>query len=139
MHHDFSRRPSRAPVSDINVAPLIDLAFALLIIFMITTPLLEDTLAVDLPVTDEVRAEDPEMGVERITIDRDGAYFWDGVPVTEEEIDDRMASLAAAGANPVLHIRGDRTVPYQRVVTVINLAKKNRLGRLSLDTQIGVE
>lgn len=139
MSHDFSRRPSRAPVSDINVAPLIDLAFALLIIFMITTPLLEDTLAIDLPVTEAVSPEDHELGVERITIDREGAFFWDGEEVTEEEMDARMRSLAAAGANPVLHIRGDRTVPYQRVVTVINLAKKNRLGRLSLDTQIGVE
>ena len=74
---DFKRQEQLDAISDLNVTPLIDLAFSLLIIFMITTPLMEQSIRVDLPDQSEQAAVDPdEQQVEVIAIKATGAYFW---------------------------------------------------------------
>ena len=77
MARDFKRANKLAVISDLNVTPLIDLAFSLLIIFMITTPVIEQYNRIDLPdQTTNEKQPPPEMDDQFITIDSDGAYHW---------------------------------------------------------------
>lgn len=123
-------------VSEINVTPLIDLAFALLIIFMITAPLLQQSIDIQVP-TDSPRAQaesPPEMIL--LAIDPTGQFFWATDPVSDGEMDARLQLVAmGTGPQPVVQVRADASIAYQRVVDLLDLVKKNGLNRLSLETR----
>jgi len=124
-------------MSEINVTPLIDLAFALLIIFMITTPLLEQTIPLNLPLdTQAPPIERGELEFQVISIDRQGQIFWGEDPVTQVKLSDLLGTLKAQGNPPVLSIRADRSLQYQKVIDVIDIIKQNKLSKISLDTQV---
>ncbi len=136
MARNFHRKDRLAALTEINVTPLIDLAFALLIIFMVTTPLLEQTIDVNLPIeTSKPQLESRET-FQTITIDRDGNYFWSEQNVTREQLGDLLDTLAADTEPPVLSIRADARLPYQQVVTVIDMIKQRNLSKISLDTRV---
>ncbi len=124
-------------MSEINVTPLIDLAFALLIIFMITTPLLEQTIPLDLPLEDQkAQPSDEQMEFQTISIDKDGQIFWAKEAVSLDTLDRYLKNLSNRQNQPVISIRADRSVPYQRVIDVIDQVKQNDLTRIDLDTQV---
>ncbi len=136
MARQFHRKDRLSALTEINVTPLIDLAFALLIIFMITTPLLEQTIAVDLPMeTAKTQPQDRE-DFQSVAIDREGRYYWGEQAVSAEQLGDLLDSLAADPAPPVLSIRADASLPYQRVITLIDMVKLRKLSRISLDTKV---
>ena len=137
MARDFKRKNKVAVISDLNVTPLIDLAFSLLIIFMITTPVIEQYNRIDLP--DQPSEQDqplPEIDDEFITIDAEGTYHWGQVKVSKDELEERLDRIAASsGEQPVIHLRGDRSLRYQKIFDVINMLKARNLTKLSLDTK----
>lgn len=137
MARTFHKRKNLGALTEINVTPLIDLAFALLIIFMITTPLIEQRIDIDLPQeSQKPQRVDAEKMVQTIAIDRQGLYLWGSEPVNKAELDQRLARLASLPKPPILSIRADRRVPYQKVITVIDLIKRRQLTQISLDTQV---
>ncbi|WP_269540137.1 ExbD/TolR family protein [Cerasicoccus fimbriatus] len=137
MARTFRRKQSMEAVSEINVTPLIDLAFALLIIFMITTPLLEQTIPLNLPKEDQRdQAARPDMEVQVISIDEEGQVWWGKEPVSLAKLDDMLNGLSTRAEPPVLSIRGDASIHYQRIIDVLNLVKKHKLTRISLDTAV---
>ncbi|HBJ60843.1 MAG TPA: biopolymer transporter ExbD [Opitutae bacterium] len=137
MARDFKRKNKLAVISDLNVTPLIDLAFSLLIIFMITTPVIEQYNRIDLP--DQPSEQDqplPEIDDEFITIDAEGTYHWGQLKVSKDELEERLDRIAASsGEQPVIHLRGDRSLRYQKIFDVINMLKARNLTKLSLDTK----
>ena len=137
MARDFKRKNKLAVISDLNVTPLIDLAFSLLIIFMITTPVIEQYNRIDLP--DQPSEQDqplPEIDDEFITIDAEGTYHWGQVKVSKDELEERLDRIAASsGEQPVIHLRGDRSLRYQKIFDAINMLKARNLTKLSLDTK----
>jgi biopolymer transport protein ExbD len=137
MARDFKRKNKLAVISDLNVTPLIDLAFSLLIIFMITTPVIEQYNRIDLP--DQPSEQDqplPAIDDEFITIDAEGTYHWGQVKVSKDELEERLDRIAASsGEQPVIHLRGDRSLRYQKIFDVINMLKVRNLTKLSLDTK----
>ncbi len=137
MARSFLRKNKLAVISDLNVTPLIDLAFSLLIIFMITTPVIEQYNRVDLPNQQStVRQPPPPVEDKYITIDAKGAYFWGKEPVAPLELKSRLDQLSNLdGPVPTIHIRGDKSLPYQKVIDVVNLLKERNLTKLSLDTR----
>ena len=138
MARDFRRRNKLAVISELNVTPLIDLAFSLLIIFMITTPVIEQYNRINLPEQSSNSSKPPPANDQFITIDVTGAYFWGKEPVGEVELKARLDSLSKGqGSLPTIHIRGDRSLPYQKVIDVVNLLKERNLTKLSLDTRAG--
>ncbi len=135
MARTFHRKGRLDAMSEINVTPLIDLAFALLIIFMITAPLLEQTIPVNLPketATPQITPEEPNM--RNLTLNADLQIFWEGEAVTSEDLKIRLQELARMGDPPVIHLRADSDLPYQAVIDLIDLIKRNQLTRISLDT-----
>ena len=138
MARDFRRANKLAVISDLNVTPLIDLAFSLLIIFMITTPVIEQFNRIDLP--NQPKNENqplPKRNDQFITIDEKGSYLWGQDPVSKVELESRLDEIASnAGEQPVIHIRGDRGLRYQKIFDVINMLKARNLTKLSLDLSL---
>lgn len=135
MARTFKRKEPMAAVSEINVTPLIDLAFALLIIFMITAPLLEQSIDINLPVETARPQGSSEETVETIAIDEQGRVFWGDKPVSRDQLELELQFIASQGDQPVISIYADSTLPYQRVVDVVDLVKKYKLSKLSLKTR----
>ena len=139
MARDFKRPNKLAVISDLNVTPLIDLAFSLLIIFMITTPVIEQYNRIDLPnQNSDSNQKPPEQEDKFITIDASGDYNWGQDSVSRAELESLLDQVAQGeGAQPTIHLRGDRTLPYQEIMDVINMLKSRNLTKLSLDTKAG--
>ena len=137
MARNFHRKNKLAVISDLNITPLIDLAFSLLIIFMITTPVIEQYNRVNLPEQNaKIRQPPPPVDDKYITIDAKGDYFWGKEPVVLSELERRLDQLSNTDSpSPTIHIRGDKSLPYQKVIDVVNLLKERNLTKLSLDTR----
>ena len=139
MARDFKRPNKLAVISDLNVTPLIDLAFSLLIIFMITTPVIEQYNRIDLPTQNsDNNQKPPEKEDKFITIDAEGRYNWGKDAVSKNELETLLDQVSKdSGDQPTIHLRGDRTLPYQKIMDVINMLKSRNLTKLSLDTKAG--
>lgn len=137
MARSFTRKNKLSVISELNVTPLIDLAFSLLIIFMITTPVIEQYNRVNLPEqSSSAKQPPPPVEDKYITIDESGAYFWGKAPIGKKELQDRLDEITLGeGTAPTIHIRGDRSLPYQKVIDVVNMLKERNLTKLSLDTR----
>ena len=125
MARQFHRKNRLDALTEINVTPLIDLAFALLIIFMITTPLLEQTIEVDLPLESSKNQSSRPDDFQSISIDSTGRYYWGDQLVSSLQLGDLLDTLSSDPAPPVLAtIRADSRLPYQRVIAVIDMIKQ---------------
>ena len=131
MARKFHRKDRLSALNEINVTPLIDLAFALLIIFMITTPLLEQTIAVDLPLESVNPQPQVRDEFQSISIDGSGAYFWGDEKVTSLKLADLLETMSMNPDPPVISIRADSGLPYQKVITLIDIIKQHDLSRIS--------
>ncbi|WIY69147.1 ExbD/TolR family protein [Aquidulcibacter paucihalophilus] len=128
------RRPRKRPLSEINVTPLVDVMLVLLIIFMISAPLLNVAVPVELPKTDASAvdaSDDPVV----ISIKRDGAIY-----VGEGEVSfDRLVLTVAEAAGPdgrekAVSVRGDGRAPYQAVARVMARLSSAGFTKLNLIT-----
>jgi len=138
MARSFHRRERLAALSAIDMSPLIDLAFSLLIVFMISTPLLEQTIKVDLPVESPKQQATPEkQKMEAIGIDSAGRVFWGDRQVDTDMLKRLLADAAAKPEPPVISLRADRNLQYQLVIDVIDLIQQAGLHKLNIDTQAG--
>jgi len=127
-------RRRRAPMSEINVTPLVDVMLVLLIIFMVTAPLLVAGVPIDLPES-RAGALDQKNEPVNIAIDQDGAITIDDVAVTETALSQRLASIAAAPQPPEgrrIYLRADRTLDYGRVMRVMGELNRAGLNRVAL-------
>ena len=124
-------------LTELNVTPLMDLAFSLLIIFMISTPLLEQTIPVNLPKQEANSASSrPKIEFQTVSIDRDGQIFWGRQPVNLVELDSLLGALANQPDPPAISLRGDFSLPYQKIVDVLSAIKRHNLTKLHLDTEV---
>ena len=136
MARNFKRKEPLSAVSEINVTPLIDLAFSLLIIFMITTPLLEQKIRINLPVETARSQKTNDPQVETISVDDRGQLFLGGERITKEQLNQRLKRIARRSKPPVISVRGDANIRYQKIIEVIDLIKSHNLEKLHLETQI---
>jgi len=106
-------------VSDINTTPLVDVMLVLLIIFLITIPVVIQTVPLTLPKERNLPTQTkPENIV--ISVNRDGDVFWNNQPVADERrLLDRLKEIAVKKPQPEVHIRGDREGRYEFVGRVV--------------------
>ena len=114
----FSQRNSLVTLSDINITPLLDLAFVLLIIFVITTPLLEHSLDMKLPKGGRADRPVDARDFHTVEVGMRGNYVLDGTPMSLGQIEGVLVNAAKANPNLVLRIRADRATPYDFVFQV---------------------
>ncbi|MBM3868303.1 MAG: biopolymer transporter ExbD [Verrucomicrobia bacterium] len=139
MARSFSK-PNRLHVlNELNVTPMLDLCFVLLIIFMIATPVLEQTTAVNLPKADKGAGKAPDTKAQHriVSIDRNGGLSLGARAVTTAQLEAEFAALAALpeAEQPIVRIRGDGALSYQKIIDVLSLAKAKGLTKAALDTE----
>ena len=122
------------PLSEINLTPMMDLTFILLITFIITFPLIEQGVPINLPQgsasplpTDTARAV--------ISLDGAGKLYLDDRPVTFEAFEAQCAVLAQTAPATAVYVRADKAVPYGDVVRVLRALHERKLTRIALVTQ----
>jgi biopolymer transport protein ExbD len=132
----FSQRNSLVTLSDINITPLLDLAFVLLIIFVITTPLLEKGLDLKLPPAN-ARADHPipKEDVRTVEISNTGVYMFQKQRMTVDQIATRLESEFRSNPNIVVNIRADRKSSFEYFVTITDALQAKGITRYSIRTQ----
>ena len=132
----FARGGESAPMAEINMVPLIDVMLVLLVIFIITAPLLTHAVKIELPKTSSTPNVTPRENVQ-IGIRADGGIFWNGARVDAAGLQSHMAASAKLEPQPELHLRADRTTPYENVAKVMAAAARAGLVKIGFVTEPG--
>ena len=121
------------PLAEINMVPLIDVMLVLLIIFMVTAPLLTHAVKVALPkASSSANLTKPDNV--QLAIDANSQLFWNGEAVNGEQFTERLKAAGAQQPQPELHIRAERTTPYEKVAQVMSEAARLGLARIGFVT-----
>ena len=133
----FSKRNQLVTLSDLNVTPMLDLAFVLLIIFVIATPLLEQGMKLELPEGGTAAAAVQRDDVRTVEVSRTGRYLLDRQPMSLAQLE--VALRKAHGKNPdtVVYIRADQHGFNKDLYAVIDACQRNGLTKFSLRTREG--
>jgi biopolymer transport protein ExbD len=129
----FSQRNSLVTLSDINITPLLDLAFVLLIIFVITTPLLEQGLPLQLPAG--VGTPDKKLSrndIRTVEVSAQGYYELDRRRMTLAQIAERLAQDYRYNHNLLVFIRADKDGRYSLVANILDVCQQIGITRISL-------
>jgi len=131
-------RKRRKPMSEINVVPYIDVTLVLLIIFMITAPLVQTGVDVDLPQADTAAIEQNEQPI-IVSVDKQGLFYIDlgeqeNEVVSTEVLLSQVAAVLRHKPTTQVYIRGDHTVAYGKVVTVMAALKNAGVPSVGLMT-----
>ena len=138
MARTFKRKESLGALTELNITPLMDLAFSLLIIFMVTTPLLEQTVELKLPTQEKMpnSTRDDKVKFQVINIDAKENIYWGDEKVSLEQLNIYLRKLSLEQEPSPITLRGDGKLPYQKVMDVISAIKKHNLKKLNLDTEV---
>ncbi|MEJ1959264.1 MAG: biopolymer transporter ExbD [Nitrosomonadales bacterium] len=121
-------------MSEINMTPLVDVMLVLLIIFIITIPVINHAVKLDLPhaTNQPNNIKPPHVDV---NIDADGTISWDGARLPETELSAHVAEAAKRDPQPEIHLWADRKTPYENVVKVMAAAQSGGLTKIGFVTQ----
>lgn len=120
-------------ISEINLTPLMDLTFILLITFIITFPLIEQGIPVNLP---RGKAADlDEKQTRTITMDNQGAVYLDEIPITLDQLAGEMGTLGRVDPDTTVMVRADEGIKYGRLVEVLKVLHDAKIARMALVTQ----
>ena len=119
------RRKSRR-FADIDITPLIDVLFMLIIFFVLTATFIQGKLDIDLP-SGESTASEMKRAL-TLTVEKDGTIFWDGVKVSQEE----LPVLARGAREREILLAGDKNAPYGKVAEVLSILKKEGISSAGL-------
>jgi biopolymer transport protein ExbD len=118
---------------EINTTPLVDVMLVLLIIFMITVPVMNHSVKIDLPKAasqpDETKPENINL-----SIDAEGKLYWNAEIVDADQLKGRIAEAATKQPQPELHLRAERTTQYEKVAQVMAAAQSGGLGKIGFIT-----
>ena len=121
-------------MNEINMTPLVDVMLVLLIIFIITVPVMQHSVNIDLP---RASSEQPVVKPEtvRLSVDAEGRYYLNDSQVSDAELTPRLQAEAARNPQPDLHIRGDTAVRYERVAQAMAAAQQAGLRKIGFITE----
>ena len=120
-------------LAEINMIPLIDVMLVLLVIFIVTAPLLTHAVKVDLPKASSA----PNLTIPhnvQIAIDSIGQVYWNGEVVAAPALEKKLRSAAALQPQPELHLRAERSTPYEKVAELMSASARAGLTRIAFLT-----
>jgi biopolymer transport protein ExbD len=132
----FSSGGGGGVMAEINVTPLVDVMLVLLIIFMITAPLAQHKIKVELPIA--ALAKPPDEAVSHpitLSVRDNGELYWNDEPITEAAMQAQLRVAAQRAPQPELQIRADRDTQYQIVASVMTDAKNAGMVKVGFITQ----
>jgi biopolymer transport protein ExbD len=120
---------------ELNITPLLDLVFVLLVIFIITTPQLANDLEMNLPSGKRPTADQKPPKIHRIVVATDGALSMNQQPVQLAQLKDLFAALKKEDAEAAVVVSGSADVDYQRIISVLDLLQQADLNKVGLATE----
>ena len=120
-------------ISDINLTPLMDLTFLLLVTFIITFPLVEQGIPVNLPKGNAQELNPPKA--QTVTINRDGEIFLDQASISVAELSATMQQMTVNAPDLTVMVRADEGVSYGQVARVLKVLNDAKITKLALVTQ----
>lgn len=130
----YSQRHNLGTLSELNVTPLLDLAFVLLIIFMITTPLMEKSVDVHLPTDVAAKnAVDPSQ-VQTVSIGRSEIIKLNNEELSLDQLEARLAAMKQEQPEIAIVIRADKSLPVQKLVDVMAAVQRARVTKVGVVT-----
>ena len=132
-----SRRGSRPAIAEINVTPFVDVMLVLLIIFMVTAPLIQQGIEVNLPKT---RSEGLTSDEERlvVTVKKDGGIFVQRAQVELAELETKLSAILETRANKEVFLRADERVTYGIVAKTLSSLRRAGASRIGMVTESDV-
>lgn len=131
----YSQRNSLTTLSEINVTPLLDLAFVLLIIFMITTPLLENSVNLVIPSSAVANAPVNPAGLQTISIDRNNAIKFNNESLDPQTLVARLMELKRVNPDVAVVIRPDRELPVQKLIVLMDALQRAQITKVGIATK----
>ena len=120
-------------LAEINMIPLIDVMLVLLVIFIVTAPLLTHAVKVDLPKASSAPNLTKPDNVQ-LAIDAAGRVYWNGEIVAAPALEQKLRSAATLMPQPELHLRAERSTPYEKVAELMAAAARQGLTRIAFVT-----
>ena len=126
------RKRSARHINEINMTPLIDLTFILLITFIITMPAMEQGISIKLPQgsTDILPTEKSNV----VTVDASGDVFLNNRPITIEDLDQTLGNMAVENSDMAVLVRGDERLEYGQIIQIMKILYKHKITRMALVT-----
>jgi biopolymer transport protein ExbD len=131
----YSQRQSLSSLSEINITPLLDLAFVLLIIFMITTPLLENSMSLVIPSSGEKNPPVNSSQVQTISIDRNDEIRLNNQVIDPVSLGAQLIELKQSNPDVAVVIRPDRELPVQKLVTLMDALQRAEITKVGIATK----
>lgn len=130
----YTQRSGHSAMAELNVTPLLDLAFVLLIIFIITTPLLESNVTVQLPTASEhpTPPVDPKS-VRTVSVDARGQIYLQDEPVDLKTLEADLIAFREKTPDAAVIVRADKSLRYQQVFDVYDVLTRAKIERMNLD------
>lgn len=130
----YSSRQNLQTLTELNVTPLLDLAFVLLIIFMITTPLIENSMDLVVPTSSTAKSTVNPSEVLTISIDKDNVLKLNKDVLTPEDLEARLAALHAENPATAVVVRPHRDLPVQKFVAVMDILQRTGITKVGVMT-----
>src|SRR5215475_7061072 len=118
------------PLAEINVTPMVDVMLVLLVIFMVTAPLLAVGVPLDLPKSRSTTLTEPKKPI-ILSLNREGAVFIANERVAPEELEKRLATLAADDPTRIVYVRGDQSISYARLMEALGMVNRAGFSKVS--------
>ena len=131
----YSQRTSLTTLSEINITPLLDLAFVLLIIFMITTPLLENSMNLVIPSSGAKNPPINRSQVQTVSIDRTDTIRFNNQVVDLETLTAQVGELKQKNPDVAIVIRPDRELPVQKLIGLMDALQQAGITKLGIATK----
>ena len=131
----YSQRNNLTTLSEINVTPLLDLAFVLLIIFMITTPLLESSMDLVIPSSGATNPTTNSSQVQTVSIDRVETIRFNNQVIDLETLTTQLTQLKQANPDVAIVIRPDRELPVQKLITLMDALRRAQITKVGIATR----
>ncbi len=131
----FSDRNAMHTLSELNVTPLLDLAFVLLIIFMITTPLLENSMDLVVPTSATAKTEINPAQVQTVSVDRNDVIKLNEQVMTADDLESRLQQLRRETPGLAVVVRPHKELPVQNFVRVMDLLHKAGITKVGVMTR----
>lgn len=137
----FSKRTSLVTLNEINVTPLLDLAFVLLIIFIITTPMLESSVDLNLPVgkSEPNTAPPKKEDIHIVEIDHSGNFWLDKTFMPLEHVEYQLASIYHTNKNLIVSVRADKDGKVDHAIQLIDRCMRRGISQVSFATELATE
>ena len=131
----YSSRNTLHTLAELNVTPLLDLAFVLLIIFMITTPLIENRVDLIVPSSSAAKAAVKPSDVQTISVDSENVIKLNNDVVTMDDLQSRLIALKAQNPDIAVVVRPHRDLPIQKFITIMDVLQRVGIGKVGVMTR----